>query len=45
MAGICWPARHSYADLEFVAVEGGPHDIASTHADEVNTALLAFLAK
>jgi non-heme chloroperoxidase len=32
-------------DLEFVTVEGGPHNIAWTHPDEVNTALLAFLAK
>jgi non-heme chloroperoxidase len=32
-------------DLEFVTVEGGPHNIAWTHADEVNSALLAFLAK
>jgi non-heme chloroperoxidase len=32
-------------DLEFVTVEGGPHNIAWTHADEVNKALLAFLAK
>jgi non-heme chloroperoxidase len=33
------------ADLEFVAVEGGPHNIAWTHPDEVNAALLPFLAK
>lgn len=32
-------------DLEFVTVEGGPHNIAWTHPDEVNAALLAFLAK
>jgi non-heme chloroperoxidase len=32
-------------DLEFVTIEGGPHNIAWTHPDEVNTALLAFLAK
>ncbi|MEU6646922.1 alpha/beta hydrolase [Saccharomonospora sp. NPDC046836] len=30
-------------DLEFVTVEGGPHNIAWTHSDEVNTALLDFL--
>ena len=30
-------------DVELVAVEGGPHNIAWTHADEVNAALLAFL--
>jgi non-heme chloroperoxidase len=33
------------ADLELVEVEGGPHNIAWTHPDEVNAALLPFLAK
>jgi non-heme chloroperoxidase len=33
------------ADLEVVEVEGGPHNIAWTHPDEVNAALLPFLAK
>jgi non-heme chloroperoxidase len=32
-------------DLTTVSIEGGPHNIAWTHADEVNNALLAFLAK
>ncbi len=32
------------ADLELVTVEGGPHNIAWTHPDEVNSALLEFLA-
>jgi non-heme chloroperoxidase len=32
-------------DLELVAVEGGPHNIAWTHPDEVNQALLTFLAR
>jgi non-heme chloroperoxidase len=32
------------ADLELVPVEGGPHNIAWTHPDEVNAALLGFLA-
>jgi non-heme chloroperoxidase len=32
------------ADLELVTVEGGPHNIAWTHPEEVNTALLEFLA-
>ena len=31
-------------DLELVTVEGGPHNIAWTHPEEVNTALLGFLA-
>jgi non-heme chloroperoxidase len=30
-------------DLTVVTVEGGPHNIAWTHPDEVNEALLAFL--
>jgi non-heme chloroperoxidase len=32
------------ADLELVKIEGGPHNIAWTHPDEVNKALLEFLA-
>jgi non-heme chloroperoxidase len=32
-------------DLEFVTVEGGPHNVAWTHPDIVNPALLDFLAK
>jgi non-heme chloroperoxidase len=32
-------------DLTLVTVEGGPHNIAWTHPDEVTSALLAFLAK
>jgi non-heme chloroperoxidase len=31
-------------DLRVVRVEGGPHNIGWTHPDEVNEALLAFLA-
>ena len=30
--------------LRLVTVEGGPHNIAWTHSDEVNKALLDFLA-
>jgi non-heme chloroperoxidase len=30
-------------DLNFVVVEGGPHNIAWTHPDEVNAALLDFV--
>jgi non-heme chloroperoxidase len=33
------------ANLTVVTVEGGPHNIAWTHPDEVNSALLDFLAK
>jgi non-heme chloroperoxidase len=31
------------ADARLVTIEGGPHNIGWTHADEVNTALLEFL--
>jgi non-heme chloroperoxidase len=33
------------ADLRLVRVEGGPHNIGWTHPDEVNGALLEFLAQ
>ena len=33
------------ADLEFVPIEGGPHNVGWTFPDEVNAALLPFLAK
>ena len=32
-------------DLRLVKVEGGPHNIAWTHPDEVNNALLSFLSE
>ncbi len=32
-------------NLTFVTVEGGPHNIAWTHSEQVNRALLDFLAK
>ena len=32
------------ADLQMVVIDGGPHAIAWTHADQVNRALLDFLA-
>jgi non-heme chloroperoxidase len=32
------------ADLELVTIEGGPHNIAWTHSEDVNKALLGFLA-
>jgi non-heme chloroperoxidase len=32
-------------DLRLVKVEGGPHNIAWTHPDEVNKALLSFLSE
>jgi non-heme chloroperoxidase len=33
------------ADCTLVPIEGGPHNIAWTHPDEVNAALLAFLSE
>jgi non-heme chloroperoxidase len=33
------------ADVEVVEIDGGPHNIGWTHADEVNEALLKFLAQ
>jgi non-heme chloroperoxidase len=32
------------ADVTIVPVEGGPHNIGWTHPEEVNGALLGFLA-
>jgi non-heme chloroperoxidase len=31
------------SDVQLVVVEGGPHAIAWTHADQVNTPVLEFL--
>jgi pimeloyl-ACP methyl ester carboxylesterase len=31
-------------DMDLVVIEGGPHAIPWTHADQVNTALLDFIA-
>ncbi|HEX6553469.1 MAG TPA: alpha/beta hydrolase [Ktedonobacteraceae bacterium] len=31
------------SDMQLVVIDGGPHAIAWTHADQVNSALLAFL--
>jgi non-heme chloroperoxidase len=33
------------ADLDLIAVEGGPHNIGWTHPEEVNKALLDFLGR
>jgi non-heme chloroperoxidase len=33
------------ADLEFVAIENGPHNVGWTFPEEVNPALLSFLGK
>jgi non-heme chloroperoxidase len=31
-------------DLDLVVIEGGPHAIPWTHADQVNSSLVKFLA-
>lgn len=36
--------RQALPDAEYVEVEGAPHGLLWTHADEVNAALLSFLA-
>ena len=33
------------ADLEYVVIEGGPHNVLWTFAEEVNAAMLGFLAR
>jgi non-heme chloroperoxidase len=39
------PFRKALPSADYVEVEGAPHGLLWTHAEEVNTALLAFLAK
>lgn len=38
-------SHEAIADSELVLIEGGPHGLNATHAEEFNAALLAFLAK
>jgi len=35
--------RHALPDAQYVEIEGAPHGLLWTHADDVNVALLAFL--
>ncbi len=37
------PFRKLLPDADYVEIEGAPHGLLWTHADEVNEALLAFL--
>jgi non-heme chloroperoxidase len=37
--------RKRLPDAEYVEIEGAPHGLLWTHADEVNAALLGFIAK
>jgi pimeloyl-ACP methyl ester carboxylesterase len=39
------PAARADQGLTFVTVQGGPHNVAWTHPEVVNPALLDFLAK
>jgi pimeloyl-ACP methyl ester carboxylesterase len=39
------PLRALLPDADYVEVEGAPHGLLWTHADEVNAALLSFLAR
>ncbi|MFI1809129.1 alpha/beta fold hydrolase [Streptomyces sp. NPDC020422] len=43
--GTARPFRKALPSAEYVEIEGAPHGLLWTHAEEVNTALLAFLAK
>jgi pimeloyl-ACP methyl ester carboxylesterase len=38
-------AAAASASAEYVEIEGAPHGLLWTYADEVNAALLTFLAK
>jgi non-heme chloroperoxidase len=38
------PFHAAFPEAEYVEIEGGPHAILWTHADEVNAALLKFVA-
>ena len=37
------PFRELLPDAEYVEIEGAPHGLLWTHADEVNEALLSFI--
>ncbi|MDX6279006.1 MAG: non-heme chloroperoxidase [Kribbellaceae bacterium] len=39
------PTHEAIKDSEYVVLEGAPHGLCWTHADEVNEALLGFLTK
>ena len=33
----------SCSDIQFIEIEGGPHNVGWTHPDEVNEALIKFI--
>ncbi|MDQ0796535.1 alpha/beta fold hydrolase [Streptomyces sp. B1I3] len=43
--GTARPFHQMLPSADYVEIEGAPHGLLWTHAEEVNTALLAFLAK
>ncbi|GHG07131.1 alpha/beta fold hydrolase [Streptomyces filamentosus] len=43
--GTARPFHKALPSADYVEIEGAPHGLLWTHAEEVNTALLAFLAK
>ncbi|MEU1076152.1 MULTISPECIES: alpha/beta hydrolase [unclassified Streptomyces] len=43
--GTARPFHQALPSADYVEIEGAPHGLLWTHAEEVNTALLAFLAK
>ncbi|MEV7568595.1 alpha/beta fold hydrolase [Streptomyces tanashiensis] len=43
--GTARPFHTALPSADYVEIEGAPHGLLWTHAEEVNTALLAFLAK
>ncbi|MFD7555015.1 alpha/beta fold hydrolase [Streptomyces sp. NPDC059835] len=43
--GTARPFHKALPAADYVEIEGAPHGLLWTHAEEVNTALLAFLAK
>ncbi|MEU6158361.1 alpha/beta hydrolase [Streptomyces sp. NPDC047130] len=43
--GTARPFRKALPSADYVEIEGAPHGLLWTHAEEVNAALLAFLAK
>lgn len=43
--GTARPFRKALPSADYVEIEGAPHGLLWTHAEEVNSALLAFLGK
>jgi pimeloyl-ACP methyl ester carboxylesterase len=39
------PFHEAFPEAEYVEIDGAPHGMLWTHADEVNAALLSFIQK